>query len=538
MTGTNGCTGRQLRDMFAAATARLEQSAADIDALNVFPVPDGDTGTNMLLTMRSTMAEALRAPDESASAVARAMARGALMGARGNSGVILSQVLRGLAQGLEGKQAFDGHDLASCLAEASSLAYRGMSHPVEGTMLTVIREASDAAQQAISGNSAGVESVLEATVNAARESVARTPSLLPVLRQARVVDAGGQGFLVILEGALACLRGDGEAAAYRGPQTVPATSPAAVGELEAEGSYGYDTELLVTGENLDPDRVRQELESMGESLIVVGDGNTLKVHIHTLTPGEVITYASRKGTLHDVHILNMDDQHAAFRERSPAPAGDIAIIAVVSGDGMAQVFRSMGVSAIVPGGQTMNPSTGELLEAIEAVPARKAILLPNNLNVVPVAEQARSLAGKEVAVVPTLSTPQGVAALLAFNYEVDLESNAAAMERARGTVTTAEVTRAVRSRQLGKLKTKQGQPIGLVDGELVAAGDDMLRVLEDMLPRMNLDGAEVVTVYYGADTGPSQADEAAGVIRRRAPQAQVEVVNGGQPHYHYIISVE
>jgi hypothetical protein len=205
---------------------------------------------------------------------------------------------------------------------------------------------------------------------------------------------------------------------------------------------------------------------------------------------------------------------------------------------MARVFRSMGVSAIVPSGQTMNPSTGELLEAIEAVPARKAILLPNNLNVVPVAEQARSLAGKEVAVVPTLSTPQGMAALLAFNYEVDLETNASAMERALSAVTTAEVTRAVRSRRLGKLKTKQGQPIGLVDGELVAASDDMLRVLIEMLPRMNLDGAEVVTVYYGAETVPSQADEAAAVIRSHAPQAQVEVVNGGQPHYHYVISVE
>jgi hypothetical protein len=541
MARTDSCTGCELREMFATATAWLEKSAQDIDALNVFPVPDGDTGTNMLLTMHSTMEEAYHTPDESASAVAQAMARGALMGARGNSGVILSQILRGLARGLEGKPAFDGHDLASALVEASALAYKGISQPVEGTMLTVIRECSDAAKQAASADSCDVESILEATVNAAGESVARTPSLLPVLKQAGVVDAGGQGLFVILKGALRFLQGEDEAAVYQKPQIIPSTMPVVLGEAEAkEGPFGYDTEFLVEGEKLNPDKIRKKLEKKGESLIVVGDRNTVKVHIHTHNPGEVISYATREGTLHDIHILNMDDQHQAFKEmqRTLSPTISVATIAVVSGDGLAQVFQSLGVTAIVPGGQTMNPSTQELLRAIDGVPAEKAILLPNNPNIVPVAEQARSLAGKEVAVVPTLSIPQGVAALLALNYEADLKTNVVAMEKARRAVTTIEMTRAVKSRQLGRLKIKKKQAIGLIDGELVAAGDDMPHILGEMLPQMHLEGAEVVTLYYGANTNSTEAEEVAGLIRQQAPQAQVEVVNGGQPHHHYIISVE
>ena len=535
--------GQDLRDMLAAATTWLEKSSAEIDALNVFPVPDGDTGTNMLLTMRSTLEEAYRAPDHSAAGVANAVARGALMGARGNSGVILSQIWRGLAQGLADKETFDAADLADALHQASLTAYKGISNPVEGTILTVIKDAASAAQEACGGE-ADLVSVMGATLTAARESVANTPRLLPVLREAGVVDAGGQGLYTILEGSLRYLSGEEEQMQFRKPQIIvselaPGTRlPQAVAADEVP--YGYCTEFLLKGERLEPDKIRKHLEKEGESLIVVGDDTAVRVHIHTLDPGQVVHYATKLGTLHQVSMRNMDEQHQDWVEmqKEKMPAADTAIIAVVSGDGLADVFTSLGTACIVPGGQTMNPSTKELLQAVESVSSEKSIILPNNKNVVLTANQVQSLTTKTVEVVPTETVPQGVAALLAFDYEADLPTNTQIMEKAISAISSIEVTRSVRSTKVGDLKIKRKQPIGLLDGELVVVGTDNTDVISQVLARLDLDKSEVVTIYYGADTVTEEAERVSASIREQRPHLQVEVVQGGQPHYNYIISVE
>jgi len=544
MKQVDSISGQELREMFVAATAWLEKSVSDIDALNVFPVPDGDCGTNMLLTMRSCIEEAYQAPDRSASAVAQAMAKGALIGARGNSGVILSQIWRGLAQGLAEKESFTGTDLADALSRASMVAYKALSNPVEGTILTVIREASAAAQAHASAVSDDVGSVMEATVGAAKESVANTPTLLPVLMEAGVVDAGGQGLYTILEGALYYLRGEVEQLKLRRPWMIASSVPLAARAPQMltveEVPYGYCTEFLLRGEKLDPDKIRRRLNDKGECLIVVGDDSTIRVHIHTLAPGNVIRYATSLGTLHQVSMRNMDEQYQDFLEmqKERMPAADIAIIAVVSGDGLTEVFRSLGAAAIVLGGQTMNPSTKELLQAVESVVSDKVIILPNNKNIVLTAGQVQSLTEKKVEVVPTETIPQGVATLLAFDFEADFETNTQIMKKARSTVKSIEVTRAVRSTQLGKLSIKKKQAIGFLDGDLVAVGDNTTDVLNEVLARLGLEEAEVVTIYYGADTEAAEAEQVSASIREQNPQLQIEVIRGGQPHYNYIVSVE
>ena len=545
MRRVDSANGQDFRDMFAAATTWLEKSALDVNALNVFPVPDGDTGTNMLLTMRSAIDEAYRAPDRSASAVAQAMARGALMGARGNSGVILSQIWRGLAQGLAEKESFTGCDLASCLAQASMLAYKGLSNPVEGTILTVIKDASLAAGLQAGCSENDLISIMTATVNAAKESVANTPSLLPILREAGVVDAGGQGLYVILEGALIYLKGEAEQMQFRRPWIIVSSTPLAATRTPQmiaadEVPFGYCTEFMLKGEGLDPDKVRDKLDKKGESLIVVGDDSTIRIHIHTLDPGAVVRYATSLGTMHQVSIRNMDEQHQDYLEmqKERAPAVDVAIIAVVSGDGLGEVFTSLGATGIVPGGQTMNPSTKDLLEAVESAASDKIIILPNNKNIVPTANQVSSLTEKIVEVVPTVTIPQGVAALLAFDYEADLETNTQLMEKAKSAVKSIEITRAVRSTQLGGLNIKKKQAIGFLDGDLVAVGDYAVDALNGVLAKLDLGEAEVVTIYYGADTKPGEAERVGSTIRQQYPQLQVEVVRGDQPHYNYIVSVE
>lgn len=537
-------SGQELRDMFIAATEWLEKSALDIDALNVFPVPDGDTGTNMLLTMRSTIEEAYRAPDHSASAVSQAIATGALMGARGNSGVILSQIWRGLAQGLTGKETFTGKDLADALQQASGAAYEGMNNPVEGTILTVIKDVAAAAQEQVASGKADLISVMEAVVSAANKSVANTPNLLNVLKEAGVVDAGGQGLYTILEGALYYLKGEIDVLQSSKPDMIASEVPLPVKTLSMvatdEEPYGYCTEFLLGGQRLDPDRMRKKLGKMGQSLIVVGDESTVRVHIHTLDPGSILHYATSLGTLRQVSIRNMDEQHEHYLElqKEKMPVADIGIVAVVAGDGLADVYTSLGVSVIVPGGQTMNPSTQNLLRAVEAVPSDKVILLPNNENIVPVANQVQSLTKKVVEVVPTETIPQGIAALLAFNSEADLETNVKAMNRARSSVKSIAVTQAVRAAKISGLDIKKKQAIGFVERELVAVGDSPAGVLAEALAKAGLDETEVVTIYYKGDAERNRVEPVIRSLREQHPGLEVELVRGGQPHYHYIASVE
>ena len=545
MRQVNSINGQELREMFAAATGWLEKSAPEIDALNVFPVPDGDTGTNMLLTMRSCVEEAHRAPDNSASAVAAHMARGALIGARGNSGVILSQFWRGLAKGVAGKDTLDVSDMVGALTEAAIMARNGLTNPVEGTILTVASDVAAAAQEeSAAGQEQNLVALMKMVVDAAGASVAKTPSLLPVLRDAGVVDAGGQGLYTLLEGATRHLAGEMTDIEFKKSHIIVgdiSTKLPQVLSVVDEEAYGYCTEFVIVGKELDQDEVRKKLKKKGQSLIVVGDEERIRVHIHTMDPGNIIHYATSKlGTLHQVSIRNMDEQHLDFMEmqRERLPVGDIGIMAVIAGDGLADVFTSLGVGAIVPGGQTMNPSTKEILQAVEHLVCDNVIILPNNKNIVATAEQVPNLADKKVAVVPATTIPQGVAALLAFDYEANFEANLELMTKAISKVKSIEVVRASRNAKIGGRAIKKKQPMGFLDGEMVALGEKPNEVLIEVLAQMEMAEASVLTIYYGADVSSEEWETVSAAIRNQHPHFEVEVVWGGQPHYSYLVSVE
>jgi len=539
------CNGQDLKRILQAGTVWLEKHASTINALNVFPVPDGDTGTNMLLTMRAALEEINSAPDDSAASVAQAAAHGALMGARGNSGVILSQMFRGIASSLKGKKQFDGADFAQALTEGSATAYKGVIKPVEGTILTVGREAAEAAQSAANDGVQDFTLVMERTVVGARDSLARTPLLLKVLRDAGVVDAGGQGLYTILEGGLRHLRGE---PMETGEFVEAVRSAAARAPVEGTMEWGYCTEFILQGKGLDLEEIKRRISAWGDSALIVGDDSTIKVHVHTFRPGDVIGYASAKGTLHDIKIDNMQDQHREYMVMGddgspPQPpeeeaANGVAIVAVVSGEGLCRVFSSLGVTAIVPGGQTMNPSTQELLRAIDSSNERNVIVLPNNDNVVLAAEKAKELSQKNVIVVPSETVPQGISALLAFNYQADLQKNAEAMNEATHAVQTAEITRAIRSASVNGLRVKEGEFIGLVDGDLTASGKAIEAVASQVLQQMDAADNEIITAYYGEEVTEAQANELVKNLRERYPDQEWELIAGGQPHYHYIVSVE
>lgn len=528
----NAWDGQSLRKMFRAASRLLRQSVPTINALNVFPVPDGDTGTNMLLTLEAALERANLCPNHSCSAVAQAMAEGALMGARGNSGVILSQIFRGLAQEFEGQDHFSGKDLARALKRSTELAYKAVSHPVEGTMLTVLREASEAASSITSSNDELLK-IMERVVQEAQNSVARTPELLPVLRESGVVDAGGQGLYVILEGILRFLKGE------KLPEEHEVEIPAQVAAERAseETQYGYCTEFLLQGEGLRPDEIRQNLAQMGESVMVVGDENLVRVHLHTLDPGSAISYGTKLGTLKQVKIENMDEQHQDFLARKVLPSSTISMIAVASGEGLTRVFESLG-ALVVPGGETMNPSVKEILHAVESAPTDEVIILPNNSDVLPVAHQVRQLCSKRVEIVPSKTIPQGIAAILFFDPERDLETNVKAMQKGLSSVRTGEITTAVRSMRYKGLSVKEGQCIGFLDGELIAAGENREQVLQQLLSQMNAEKYELLTLYYGSGVSPAELDNLSQLLRQWYPNLQVEILLGGQLHYDYIISLE
>jgi hypothetical protein len=489
--------------------------------------------------MQAALREISTVTDNSVSAVVGAVAHGALMGARGNSGVILSQVWRGMAKQLDGKHQLTASDWALALREGSATAYKGVMRPVEGTILTVAREAADAAASA-SAESDDMTYVVEQVVRRAGQAVERTPDQLAVLKEAGVVDAGGQGLYFILEGMLRHLRGE------RAPATRGLKPGAALrSEHAAEGQYGYDIQFLIEGQNLPIDEIREAIMGMGDSVLVVGDARTIKVHVHSHNPGEIIGYATGKGNLRDVVVENMQMQYQQFlakqAQRQPAstpPLGDIGTVVVVNGDGLRRVFESLGASAIVPGGQTMNPSTEELLRAIDCAPSDKVIVLPNNPNVILTAEQALGMSAKQVAVVRTKTVPQGITALLAFNYQSDLNTNVDLMERAASQIHTIEITSAIRSVQINSLSVQKGQFIGLLNGDLVQAGDELQRVTQAVLERIDIGDYEILTVYWGERVSKEQAEALVSWIGERYPNKEVELVEGNQPHYHYIISVE
>jgi DAK2 domain fusion protein YloV len=568
---TSVFNGQDLKKAILAGHAWLEQHREAINALNVFPVPDGDTGTNMSLTMRAATKDIADLEETSASLIAEKCSRSALMGARGNSGVILSQILRGISQGLNGKTTFTAKDFAIAYQEAAKLAYRAVIKPVEGTILTVVRESAEAAQVSAT-NGADLATMLGDTVLAAKASLARTPDLLPILKQAGVVDAGGQGLTTILEGMWRYTRGEPVQLSHREQQAEQADiHRGAITSIEEE--FGYEVVFMLSGDGLDVEAIRDTITSMGGvSTVVAGDSKLLKVHTHTQQPGQILDYGVSLGSLQDINIENLQEQSLRYAEESarehglspkhaamaPSPSGDAtavtsppgelveqpfptsdsAIVAVAAGDGWANVYRSLGVSSVVSGGQTMNPSTQDLLQAVEACPTEKVFLLPNNGNIVMSARQVVELTSKQVRVIPTDSLPQGIAALLAFNQTADFETNGDAMESASKRVQTAEITRAVRSAQIDGITVTEGDVIGLINNRLVTSGNDLESVVLDTLTRMHADNFEIITIYYGADVTSEQANQTARRIKEQFAAQEIEVVEGGQPFYAYVISAE
>lgn len=537
------CDGQLFKRLLEAATIWLEKHTAFINSLNVYPVPDGDTGTNMLLTMQAVLKEIAPSPEHSIGAMAQVVAYGARMGSRGNSGVILSQIFRGMAKNLDGKEAMRAIDLAASMREAARTAYKGVIKPVEGTILTVAREVAEAAEAAAS-HVTDLCQLLEIMVHEARESVARTPSLLPVLQEAGVVDAGGQGLCIILEGFLRYMQGQ--------PLDVDVALNA-VADLKAsfEGEYGYDVQFVLRGRDLDVESIRTEISQMGESALVVGDSASVKVHIHTQEPGTPLNYAASLGSLSKITVENMQEQYQEFVLKaaqgaaaptevpaSKAKASEVAIVTVASGEGLMKVFKSLGASAIVSGGQTMNPSTEELLKAIEGLESPNVIVLPNNPNIIMASRQAGEMTKKNIRIVPSKTIPQGISALLAFSYQADWETNLKLMEQALRSVKTAEITTAVRAVQVNGLSVKEGEFIGLLDDQLQASGHSLMEIAFEMLSRMRAEENEIITVYYGKDVSQEEAEKLAEEIRKRYPGQEVELIDGSQPYYHYILSVE
>jgi DAK2 domain fusion protein YloV len=540
-------SGSQLRDMFAAAAAWLEKHADSVNAINVFPVPDGDTGTNMYLTMRSVVEEAHRCREEGVGAIMAAMSRGALMGARGNSGVILSQIIRGMARAVGEVEGVDSGTWIHGMEEGAAAAYKAVTKPAEGTILTVMREAGEAGRRAVESGERDIVDVLEATVEAASESLERTPTLLPVLAEAGVVDAGGKGLLVLLDGMTRYLKGEPmEVAVAVGEGEVGQEWLAVTARLhdQEESLYGYCTEFLIDGRELDPDSVRNRMLELGDSVLVVGDERLVRVHVHTDDPGAALSHGTGVGSLLQVKVDNIREQADRFLEmhevRATVEAQPEAIstVAVAAGEGMATVFRSVGCTRVVSGGPTMNPSTRDILDAVAACPADDVIVLPNDKNIIMAAKQAVELTEKRLRVVESRSIPQGIAALLALNQDHDLEANVEAMEEARSGVHAVEVCRAVRSTSVGGVRVREGQIIAIVDDELKlgaeTAEEGVLRALEGI----EAEGASLITLYYGADTRQGQAESLGVRVREALPQYDVEVVYGGQPHYNYIVSVE
>ncbi len=541
------CDGQALKRLAHAALIWLETNHQIVNALNVFPVPDGDTGTNMLLTMQAAYGEIANSADRHAGRVAHAIAHGALMGARGNSGVILSQIWRGFARTLDTVEAFDADHLAAAMDEARGTAYRGVGKPVEGTILTVIKDVAAATATAHAGSS-DLRVLLEEMVEAARASVARTPELLPVLKQAGVVDSGGKGLALGLEGMLRYLRGERlDQPVETGPAPL---SLSAVGAAMDAVEPGQEWETVVDFRPyaaLDLRTFYARLEQMGTS-IQVGEGDGVyRVHLHLLKRKrfEPIELAEELGTVTNVHMENlldqMGEQPAAQAEPLPLAKvvpGQIGVIAVSPGEGLARVMASLGAAAIVRGGQTMNPSTQDFLQAIGDLPTERVILLPNNKNILLAANQAAAMSAKQVAVVPARTVPQGIAALLHHQPDGDFEAVRAEMEKACGEIETGEVTTATRTVEIDGVAVEAGQTIGLHNGSLKVAGDDLPDTLLRLLAAMRASERELITLYYGADVAAEQADRHLEALQAAYPAQGFEIHPGGQPHYHYILSAE
>lgn len=550
------CDGYLLKWFIAAGLAWLEHNRERVNRLNVFPVPDGDTGTNMCLTLQKAY-EAIASVDEHhVGVVSGYIAQGALRGGRGNSGVILSQLLGGFARAIREHDVFDARLLANAYQKGVDAAYRAVIKPVEGTILTVARESSESLSRYVEKHT-DLVGALDALLNAAKQALRKTPDILPILKEAGVVDSGGQGLVYILEGMARALHGE---TVYMSDQSV-FPYPVALSNFDAfpevdlspddEDGYGFDVQFLMYGQNLDVDKVRRDIDAMGWSTLVVGDEALIKVHVHVHDPGEPLSYAVKTGArIDDIVVENLQAQYETYatsRSQTAADRSSIAVIAVAAGNGIHRLFKDdLGAGYVIPGGQTMNPSTDDFLRAIESVSQQKIILLPNNKNVVLAARQAVQQAAelmpdRVIRVVPTTTIPQGIGAMVAYGdvkHSDTLDQVAGAMQDAVRGIVTGEVTRAVRESRLNGLTIQAGQFIGVLDGALLTAGDHAETVLQALLEKAIDEPHELVTLYYGKEISKAEVDQLVETLGERFPEMVFEVVYGGQPLYPYLLGVE
>lgn len=535
-------TGNMFRDMIISAANNIENQKNAINALNVFPVPDGDTGTNMSLTI-SAAAKAMRTiEDKNISETSKLVASSLLKGARGNSGVILSLLFRGISKGLEGLETADSVALANAFTQGVTAAYGAVMKPTEGTILTVARVAAENTAVYVE-NAVSARDTFAYYLEQAKITLDQTPEMLPVLKQANVVDAGGKGLTTILDGMLMCLDGNPVEAGSETVEEVPADfSEFNIFESEEDIVYAYCTEYIVNKESSAPKSdstdLRKYLESIGDCVVVVDDGEIIKVHVHTNHPGRAFEEALRYGSLVNMKVENMREQFKEKKSEAPKIDKKYGFVSVAAGAGLAELFRDMGVDVVVEGGQTMNPSTDDILAAVNKTTAETVFVFPNNKNIIMAAEQAVGLSDRNIIVIGTKTIPQGITALLNFDDTLEAEEAANVMREALSLVRTAQVTYAARDSEFDGKTIKEGQLLGLIEGKVTYVEDSMEQVVSKMFDSMLADGGEFINVYYGEGVTDEDAQNISDLISSKAPDAEVITLPGGQPVYHYIFSVE
>jgi DAK2 domain fusion protein YloV len=543
--------GQHFYNMVVNASNKLEEQKEYVNSLNVFPVPDGDTGTNMSMTFRAAVTEIEGIQSNSIGEVSKKLAKGALMGARGNSGVILSQIFRGISKGLENKNEVNAAEFANAMLEGSKSAYKAVMRPTEGTILTIIRAAGESA---VKSQNTDVTLLMTDICEHSEIMLNKTPEILPVLKKAKVVDAGGMGLLIILKGMMEALKNDIKAEIVNFTDEKSKVSYTPAGSINEEDiKFGYCTEFFVKAHNVNVEAFRDDLEPHGDSMVVVGMEDIVKVHIHTNDPGLILSKALKLGELSKVKIENMREQHrnllfdesltekaVSAEDKSLEEMEDkkFGFIAVAMGEGVKQIFEDLGVDYVIEGGQTMNPSTQDILKCINTLNAENIFVLPNNKNIIMAASQAAELTDKNVIVIPTKTIPQGITSVTMFNPEGTLEDNVESMKDAIGTVKTGQITYAVRDTEMDGKTIAEGDILGLLEGKINEVGKDAYEVCDKLIENMCDEDSELITIFYGADAEEEKVNKLIKEIEEKYPDMDVQCYDGKQPLYYFIISVE
>ena len=535
--------GKMLRDMFVSGANNLQNHKELVDKLNVFPVPDGDTGTNMSLTISYAMKELAKVENDSITEIGKSLSKGSLMGARGNSGVILSQIIRGFSKSIEGKEQISTEDLAKAFKNGSDTAYKAVIKPIEGTILTVVRESGEYAIKAAKKEK-DLLKFLEMVIDEANKSLERTPELLKNLKEAGVVDSGGKGLVLIYEGMYEALKGNPIKAKDLNDSNVSEVKQAGTSINTEDIKFCYCTEFILESNSISDTEIRDIMLKYGDSLAVVGDEGIIKVHVHTNDPGLVLQDALKHGQLVTIKIENMKLQHEntlvgdTDEIAQSVEEKEYGFIATSMGEGLAKIFKDFGVDYIIEGGQTMNPSTEDFMNAIETINARNIFIFPNNSNIIMAANQAKELSEKNIVVIPTKNTPQGFTALVSFNGDASVEENEEAMMESLSLVKSGQVTYAVRDTVMNDVEVKEGNIIAIAEGKLQAAGEGVNEITTKLVENLVDEDSAIITLFYGEDVSEEEANNLRDELEEKFDDIDVELYYGGQPLYYYLISVE